>query len=100
MNRPNTLGLRAVLFAGSALWIGLCTTSPVFADDAIETVVVTGSRIPMTNATNPSPISVVDAAQIRMTSAFSLEDVLQRMIGPDATAGLTNASNNGGVGLS
>ena len=98
MTRPNTFGLRALLFAGSALAIVLSTAAN--ADDSVETVVVTGSRIPTTNSTNPSPISVKTDAEIKMTAAFSLEDVLRTMIGPDQTNGSSNVSNNGGVGIS
>ena len=99
MTRPNTLGLRAALFAGSAVALVLSSAAPAFADD-VETVVVTGSRIPQTNATSPSPVSVKTDAEIRMTSAFSLEDVLRTMVGPDQTNGSGNNSSNGGVGVS
>lgn len=88
--RLTTLMLAGTMFAalGSA-----------YAADTIETVVVTGSRIPMNNLTNPSPVSVKDAAAIEMTAAYSLEDVLKTMTGTDGS-GLQNNSNNGGVGLS
>jgi len=62
--------------------------------------VVTGSRIPMTNVTSPSPISVATSQQIALTNSFSVGDVLARLAGPDYTGGLSAASNNGGVGLS
>jgi len=63
-------------------------------------IVVTGTRIAgVTNATNPSPISVTTAAQIQQTKSVTVEQVLQRMIGPDANA-ISNQSNNGGVGIS
>ncbi len=90
MTKPNTFGLRSMLFAGSAVAAALSLATPAFADD-VETVVVTGSRIPQTNATSPSPISVKTEAEIKMTAAFSLEDVLRTMIGPDQTNGSSNA---------
>jgi len=63
-------------------------------------IVVTGTRIVgVTNANNPSPISVATAAQIAETKSNNVEQVLQRMIGPDANA-LGNQANNGGVGSS
>ena len=99
MTKPNTFGLRSMLFAGSAVAAALSLATPSFADD-VETVTVTGSRIPTTNATNPSPISVKTDAEIKMTAAFSLEDVLRTMIGPDQTNGSGNNSINGGVGVS
>jgi len=102
VTRPNTLGLRAALFAGSAVALALSTPAFAQADqpESVETVVVTGSRIPTTNATSPSPVSVKTDAEIRMTSAFSLEDVLRTMVGPDQTNGSGNNSSNGGVGVS
>ena len=68
-----------------------------YAAETVETVVVTGSRIPMTNLVNPSPLSSKDAAAIEMSSARTLEDVLNTIPGPD-TLGTSNTSNNGGIG--
>ncbi|HYV28755.1 MAG TPA: TonB-dependent receptor plug domain-containing protein, partial [Candidatus Eisenbacteria bacterium] len=66
---------------------------------AVEVVVVTGSRIPQSNLTSTAPLSVRSAAQIEMTAAYSVEDVLRTMTGTDLL-GLSNNANNGGVGLS
>ena len=93
---------RSLLVAGAALG-ALVAGAPALAQNnnaAPETVVVTGSRIPVANALSPSPISTVSASQIQLTSAFNAEDVLNKMVGPDATAGITNATNNGANGLS
>ena len=63
-------------------------------------IIVTGTRIRgITNANNPSPISVTTKEQIDETRAVAVEDVLQRMVGVDANS-VGNASNNGGIGLS
>ncbi|MBS0472962.1 MAG: TonB-dependent receptor [Proteobacteria bacterium] len=97
MQHRSRIRLLSAMMAGAAFAAFGATAA--FADD-VETVVVTGSRIPTTNASSPSPLSVATAEQIQMTSAFALEDVLRKMTGPDSTAGLTNNSNNGGVGLS
>src|SRR5215831_18784066 len=88
------------LLAGLAL---AATAAPAFAQqatDQTETVVVTGTRIPSTNFTSVSPISVATAAQITQTSAFNLEDVLVRLTGPDNTNGSSKTTNNGGEGVS
>ncbi|MFL6722205.1 MAG: TonB-dependent receptor domain-containing protein [Sphingomonas sp.] len=77
------------------------TTAPVppTAPNGSE-IVITGTRIfGITNANNPSPISVTTSQQIQLTKSSSVEDVLQRMIGPDNT-GFSNTSNNGGTGAS
>lgn len=67
---------------------------------ATETVVVTGSRIPTTNVTSASPISVATSTQIQETNAFQIEDVLAKMVGPDNTNGTAKTTNNGGEGNS
>ena len=73
---------------------------PAPAENEPTDIIVTGTRISgVTNANNPSPISVATAAQIQLTKSTTVEEVLQKMIGPDANA-LSNASNNGGYGLS
>src|SRR5262249_2625541 len=92
--------LKAVLLSGAAIAAAYSIVAPAFADEAVETVVVTGSRIQTTNLSSPSPISVSTAEQIQMTKATSLEDVLTKMTGPDLAGGLSVNSNNGGVGLS
>lgn len=93
---------RSLLVAGAALG-ALVAATPALAQNnnaAPETVVVTGSRIPVVNALSASPISTVSASQIQLTSAFNAEDVLTKLVGPDSTAGITNATNNGANGLS
>src|SRR5579871_4967842 len=81
------------LFAGQSAMAQNNTSTP-------ETVVVTGSRIPVLNATSASPISTATSEQIQLTSAFNAEDVLTKLVGPDTTGGISNATNNGANGLS
>jgi iron complex outermembrane receptor protein len=90
--------LKAVLLSGAAFAAAYSVAAPAFADEAVETVVVTGSRIQTTNLTSPSPVSVTTAEQIQMTKATNLQDVLTKMIGPDVAGGISENSNNGGVG--
>jgi len=70
------------------------------AQQSGEAVVVTGTRIPTTNATAASPVSIATSADIQETSAFQLEDVLTKMVGPDNTGGSSKTTNNGGEGQS
>lgn len=83
---------------------GLALSGQAFAQDAsgneVGEVVVTGSRIPLTNVDSPSPISTIGAGDIAKTNAFSVGDVLTRIAGPDYTSGISSATTNGGVGLS
>ncbi len=93
---------RSLLVASAALG-ALVAATPALAQNnnaAPETVVVTGSRIPVVNALSPSPISTASASQIQLTSAFNAEDVLTKLVGPDTTGGISNATNNGANGLS
>jgi outer membrane receptor protein involved in Fe transport len=88
----------------SALLVSAALSAMVVAAQAqtesTEAVVVTGSRIPTTNATSVSPLSTATAAQIAETSAFSVEDVLVKLTGPDNTGGTAKSTNNGGGGFS
>ena len=65
----------------------------------VEQIVVTGTRI-KGNVESPSPISVTKSADIQLTKATNVEDVLSKMPGVDFTGGISNATNNGGVGMS
>ena len=93
---------RRHLLAASAAMSALLAAQPALAQNATapETVVVTGSRIPVLNATSASPISTATSEQIQLTSAFNAEDVLTKLVGPDTTGGISNATNNGANGLS
>ena len=67
----------------------------------IQELVVTGSRIKgLTNQTAVSPISTATNAQIQLTKATALEDVLLHLPGVDLQGGISAASNNGGIGAS
>lgn len=108
-NHMRILTTRGRLLASSvlcgALALGAATSASAQAAAGATAstgeIIVTGTRIKgAANATSPSPISVTTAAQIQLTKADSIEEVLQHMTGADFTGGLSNASNNGGVGLS
>jgi iron complex outermembrane receptor protein len=86
---------------------GLALAGSAFAADNdqksstnVGEIVVTGSRIPVSNVTANAPISVATSQQIALTNSFSVGDVLTKLAGPDYSGGLSGASNNGGVGLS
>ena len=71
------------------------------AASSVNEIVVTGTRIKgASNATSASPVSVATKAQIELTKADTIEDVLTHMTGPDFTQGTSAASNNGGGGVS
>ncbi|MBW8708407.1 MAG: TonB-dependent receptor [Alphaproteobacteria bacterium] len=94
------LHVRSALFLSAALSAMAASAAQAQPATSTETIVVTGSRIPTTNATSVSPLSTATAAQISETSAFSVEDVLVKLTGPDNTGGVAKSTNNGGGGFS
>ena len=86
--------------AGQAFAADPTPPAPGSTSTSVGEIVVTGSRIPMTNVTAPSPISIATSQQIALTNSFSVGDVLTKLAGPDYSGGISGASNNGGVGLS
>ena len=85
------------LFCAAA---ALALAGQAAAQDAaggIEEIVVTGSRIARSDATNPSPITVVDADALRLSGSAGLDEVLRRL--PVAAGAMTGpATNTGGRG--
>jgi len=88
-----------------ALWLGVAGTSMLgtsaFAQDAekdtktLESVVVTGSRIPRTQSEGASPVFKIDRATIEKTGALTIGDFIQEI--PSIAGAATNPSvNNGG----
>ncbi|WP_349585459.1 TonB-dependent receptor [Alteromonas sp. NFXS44] len=81
----------------------LLTTTHAFAQDTttaeqqVEKVQVTGSRIKRTDMETASPVAIISAEDISLGSYTSVEQVLQQS--PAASGMATGAaSNNGGVG--
>ncbi len=69
--------------------------------DAVQEVVVTGSRIAgTTNLTSPSPIAVASHEDIVLSKADTVEEVLTRLPSVDFNGGTAETSNNGGGGVS
>ncbi len=88
-----------------ALWLGVAGTSMLgssaFAQEAeketktLESVEVTGSRIPRTQSEGASPVFKIDKASIEKTGALTIGDFLQEI--PSIAGAATNpAVNNGG----
>ncbi|MFK7830008.1 MAG: TonB-dependent receptor [Congregibacter sp.] len=71
--RPLCLAVSAAIGAASALGM-----APAFAQDdqLVEEVVVTGSRIQRANMVSSSPVTQLDAEQLRFTGLTRVEDAL------------------------
>ena len=90
-------GLRGVLLAGTII-SGFAIAMPAIAQEAknTETVVVTGSRIPQPNLSSVSPITMVDAKEIRSQGVTRIEDLTNSL--PQVSAGQSSGVSNGASG--
>ena len=66
------------------------------ADDEVEEIIVTGSRIKRRDFTSPSPIATIDQDSITTSGQFTLEETLNRM--PQVVPDLSKTANNGSDG--
>ena len=83
----------AILFAGAAV----AQSSPIDdSDEAIEEIVVTGSRIKRRDTTSPSPITTLGRDGLTLAPQPTLEESLNRM--PQLTPDFSRTSNNPGDG--
>lgn len=87
---PAAASLAAVLLAG---WTG----ATLAQDDALEEVVVTGSRIARPDFESASPIVSISEAAFERTGATSVDAVMNRLpqFVPDVTSTSNNPSNGG-----
>ena len=102
-NRQLQLAIRAVLAAtaaGAIVPTAWSQTAPAAAaessDNALQEVVVTGSRISSPNLTAISPITSVDAGYISSTNLSRVEDILNNL--PMVFASQNSTVSNGSDG--
>jgi iron complex outermembrane receptor protein len=88
------------LTAAAALMWNFAGVAPAAAQQAVETVEITGSRIKNPNVESPAPIATMSAEDIAATKATSVEDVLTHMGIGDFSGGFSANSNNSGSGSS
>lgn len=67
------------------------------ADEAIEEIVVTGSRIKRRNRTSTSPVTQIDSKEFVFTGATRVEDLLNDL--PQVIADQSSGTNNGSDGI-
>ncbi len=90
------LSVRSSLFLGAATAAALTLSGPVRAAETAETIVVTGSRIPVSsNMSSVSPVQTVTDEQFKLKGATDVVDLLNDM--PQTfvsnTSDFTNANN-------
>ena len=74
-NYKLTRAVKLALLSGAST-VGLGTMSPAFAQDEVEEIIVTGSRIQKTNLVTASPVVQLDSEQLLFSGATRVEDVL------------------------
>ena len=103
MSNDRTRLRRATLLGGAATFVFGVTsasmTGPAAAQDdeqAMEQMVVTGSRIPRADLVANSPVSVVSGQELTLSGTVNVEQLLNTL--PQVVPSLTNTSNNPGDG--
>src|SRR6266478_6876673 len=66
------------------------------AAEQVERVEITGSRLPALNVEGPSPVTVMNAQEIRMDGLSKTEDILLAL--PQVNAAQTSVQSNGATG--
>jgi outer membrane receptor protein involved in Fe transport len=76
--------------------VGAAAAQTAPASNAVQEVVVTGTRIQSANMTAVSPVTTVSNAEIKLTGATRIEDLVNSL--PQAFAGQGSAVGNGATG--
>jgi outer membrane receptor protein involved in Fe transport len=95
----NKHSLRSALLLGAASAAALSLAGPAMAQDqSVETVVVTGSRIPQTGLYSTSPVTVVGSQEVQLQGAVNSEQLLNQL--PQNIGGQTSGFNISSTGIS
>src|ERR1700761_8026608 len=92
---PRVRSLRTSLLLGAASVAALASGSAM-AQDQVETVVVTGSRIPQTGLYSSSPVTAVGQQEFKMSGTTNVADLLNQL--PSVTVDQSGAFDNGASG--
>jgi outer membrane receptor protein involved in Fe transport len=84
-------GRSAFLKCGVAAIAILAAATPAMAQDAVEEVVVTGSRIARQDLVSSSPVTTVSGEDIKVVGSASVEEYLNTL--PQLVAGATKSTN-------
>jgi iron complex outermembrane receptor protein len=93
--RPLALALAAALGAGTFAVSGSVLAQDATADEPIEEIITTGSRIVRKELTEGQPVQVIDSAAIDATGLNNLGDILMNITASDGTGlrPITTATN-------
>lgn len=81
----------ALCLSSSAAAIALLAGAPAFAQEEVEEVVVTGSRIARQDLVSSSPVTTVSAEDIKVSGGANVEEYLNTL--PQLIAGATKSTN-------
>ena len=76
--------------------IAYAQQAPVQTAERVERVEITGTRLPQLSTEGPSPVTVMDAQEIRMEGLAKTEDLLNTL--PSVAAQQTSGMANGATG--
>jgi outer membrane receptor protein involved in Fe transport len=89
--------LRSALLLGAASVATISLSVPVMAQEgAVETVVVTGSRIPQQGLYSTSPVTAVGQQEMKFEGTTNVENLINNL--PSAFADFGSNESNGSVG--
>lgn len=88
--------LKTALLLGAATASAMSLVSAAKAQEAVETVVVTGSRIPQVGIYSSSPVTAVNQQELKYEGTTNVETLLNNL--PGVFADLTNTQSNGSTG--
>jgi outer membrane receptor protein involved in Fe transport len=90
--------LRTSLLLGAASVAALGLALPASAQDqSVETVVVTGSRIPQTGLYSTSPVTAVSSQEVALSGTSNVENLLNNLPGVFADFGSTDSNGSTGT---
>lgn len=95
----NDRALRRTLLLGAASVTALSLSAPALAQDqgAVETVVVTGSRIPQQGLISASPVTAVGQEELKLEGTTNVETLLNNLPGVFASQNETLANGSTGT---
>jgi outer membrane receptor protein involved in Fe transport len=92
----NGAGWRLGAFAGASLYALTLAASPAAAQDdgeAVESVVVTASRIQAAGFTAPTPTSVISTAELQKIAPIQISETLRTLVPSFRVSGATSTPN-------
>lgn len=88
--------LRSTLLLGAATAAAFSLSSAAYAQENVETIIVTGSRIPQQGIISSSPVTAVSQQEMKFEGTTNVENLLNNL--PATVADYTEQASNGATG--